>query len=139
MRSSKLIAAMSAALLIAGAGPLEAKTRRASSAHRAKAHRGKTARLHRPARAARQAAPTAERYKQIQQVLTDKGYYAGPVNGVWGAESVEALKRFQADQKLTPDGKLGALSLIALGLGPNRTAVADAAAARPAAEPPVGP
>jgi hypothetical protein len=33
------------------------------------------------------------------------------------------LKRFQSDQSLTPDGKLGALSLIALGLGPKRATI----------------
>lgn len=41
---------------------------------------------------------------------------------------MEALKRFQADQNLDADGKIGALSLIALGLGPKR----ESAAARPA-------
>jgi hypothetical protein len=39
---------------------------------------------------------------------------------------VEALKRFQADQNLTPDGKLGSLSLIALGLGPKRLSAQSA-------------
>lgn len=70
--------------------------------------------------APRQAAPTPDRYRVIQQALADKGYEAGPVDGAWGPEWVAALKQFQADQKLDPDGKLGALSLIALGLGPNR-------------------
>ena len=57
---------------------------------------------------------------EIQQALADKGYYRGTINGEWDAESVEALKRFQADQNLAVDGKIGALSLIALGLGPRR-------------------
>src|SRR4051812_26347389 len=39
--------------------------------------------------------PTPERYQEIQQALADKGYYKGPVNGEWGNESTEALKRFQ--------------------------------------------
>jgi len=43
------------------------------------------------------------------------------VDGTWGPESVEALKRFQREQNLTEDGKIGSLSLIALGLGPKRT------------------
>ena len=64
--------------------------------------------------------PTAERYKEIQQALADKGYFMGPVDGTWGPESVEALKRFQKDQNLEIDGKIGALSLMALGLGPKR-------------------
>jgi peptidoglycan hydrolase-like protein with peptidoglycan-binding domain len=68
----------------------------------------------------RQLAPTKERYQQIQQALASKGYFSGEPNGVWGQDSMEALKRFQAEQNLTPDGKLTSLSLIALGLGPKR-------------------
>lgn len=64
--------------------------------------------------------PTAERYKEIQQALADKGYFRGPVDGAWGADSTDALKRFQREQNLEEDGKIGALSLIALGLGPQR-------------------
>jgi len=64
--------------------------------------------------------PTPERYQEIQQSLADKGYYSGPVNGAWGPDSVQALKRFQRDQNIGDDGKLGSLSLMALGLGPKR-------------------
>lgn len=55
---------------------------------------------------------------EIQQALIAKGYLNGPATGVWGPESVEALKRFQQNQTLDPTGKLNSLSLIALGLGP---------------------
>ena len=75
--------------------------------------------------APRQSAPTPERYMEIQQALANKGYFTGEVNGVWGSESVEALKKFQAAQNLSPDGKLGALSLIGLGLGPKREPIAQ--------------
>ncbi len=81
--------------------------------------------------------PTADRYKQIQQALADKGYFQGPADGSWNAGSVEALKRFQKDQNLDPDGKIGSLSLIALGLGPKR-GVASAQSA-PAGSDPVEP
>lgn len=67
-----------------------------------------------------QQAPTPERYKEIQQALVDKGYLRAEPNGEWNGDSTAALKRFQADQNLTPDGKLSSLSLIALGLGPKR-------------------
>lgn len=73
-----------------------------------------------------QLAPTKDRYQQIQQALASKGYFAGEANGQWGPDSTEALKRFQADQNLTPDGKLSALSLIALGLGPKRLSAQSA-------------
>jgi len=74
------------------------------------------------ARRSNQQQPTQDRYREIQQALGEKGYFAGEPDGNWGAESVEALKRFQRDQNLTEDGKVGALSLIALGLGPKRNA-----------------
>ena len=72
------------------------------------------------ARRSGQLAPTADRYKDIQQALADKGYFQGTVDGTWGPGSVDALKRFQKDQNLTETGKLDSLSLIALGLGPKR-------------------
>ena len=78
--------------------------------------------------------PTADRYKEIQQALADKGYFAGPVDGNWGPESVDALKRFQKDQNLDSDGKLGALSLMALGLGPKRGPSAGGNVAVPGAK-----
>ena len=82
--------------------------------------------------------PTPERYREVQQALADRGYYTGPVDGIWSAECVESLKRFQSDKSLGADGKLGALSLIALGLGPNRDTTAEVsqpAATAPAVAP----
>jgi len=67
-----------------------------------------------------QATPSPERYKEIQQALAGKGYFKGNPNGEWGLDSVDSLRRFQADQNLDVDGKIGSLSLIALGLGPKR-------------------
>jgi peptidoglycan hydrolase-like protein with peptidoglycan-binding domain len=65
--------------------------------------------------------PTADRYKEIQQALAERGYFRGDPDGTWGPESIDSLKRFQHDQSLVEDGKIGSLSLIALGLGPKRT------------------
>jgi len=99
------------------------KGKKAFAASTSKAKSGKTSTSKRTtARRSepRQTAPTAERYREIQQALADKGYYSGPVNGEWGPDSVTALKNFQEANKLTADGKLGSLSLIALGLGPKR-------------------
>lgn len=64
--------------------------------------------------------PSQDRYREIQQALAEKGYFAGQPDGAWGTESVNALKRFQHDQNLPEDGKIGSLSIIALGLGPRR-------------------
>jgi hypothetical protein len=68
--------------------------------------------------------PDPARYQEIQKALADRGYFKGEVNGVWGPDSVEALQRFQADQKLPNDGKINALTLIALGLGPKHNSIA---------------
>jgi peptidoglycan hydrolase-like protein with peptidoglycan-binding domain len=62
--------------------------------------------------------PDPERYQQIQQALADRGYFKGEANGTWSDDSTDALRKFQADQKLPDDGKITALSLTALGLGP---------------------
>ena len=66
--------------------------------------------------------PSVERFKEIQEALAAKGYFKTEPNGAWGAESIDALKRFQHDQNLTEDGKIGSLALIALGLGPKHDA-----------------
>ncbi|MFB3828862.1 MAG: peptidoglycan-binding domain-containing protein [Bryobacteraceae bacterium] len=79
----------------------------------------------------RQTAPTAERYMQIQQALKEKGYLEGEPTGKWDAASQDAMRRFQQEQKIEPTGKINALSLIALGLGPKY----DSAAALPPPRP----
>jgi hypothetical protein len=73
--------------------------------------------------------PDAARYQQIQQALADRGYFKGEVNGEWRDDSVDALRRFQADQKLDDDGHLSALTLIGLGLGPKHNDLSRPAAA----------
>jgi Putative peptidoglycan binding domain len=91
----------------------------------------------------RQATPTPERYKEIQQALVTKGYLKSEPNGVWDAQSIDALRQFQTDQKLSVTGRISSASLIALGLGPNaalRTETPSApAAAIPPTEPPAAP
>jgi peptidoglycan hydrolase-like protein with peptidoglycan-binding domain len=67
----------------------------------------------------RQTAPSADRYREIQEALVARGYLsAEDATGTWGPSSTEALKRFQAEQTLDSTGKIDSLSLIALGLGP---------------------
>ena len=84
----------------------------------------------------RQAAPSPDRYKQIQEALAAKGYLAPEeATGSWGPNSVAALKRFQDEQKIDGAGKINSLSLIALGLGPKRE---NLATAKPPAPPPPG-
>lgn len=79
---------------------------------------------------ARQNAPSADRIREIQQALADRGYPVEPT-GVWGPHSVAAVKQFQDDhdiKNLSGRGKLDSLTLIALGLGPKH----ETASAQPA-------
>lgn len=65
-----------------------------------------------------QAAPSPERYVEVQKALADRGFFKGEVNGTWGPDSVDALQQFQTSQNLPDDGKISSLTLIGLGLGP---------------------
>lgn len=78
----------------------------------------------------RQAQPTPERYQEIQNALVAKGYLRPEqATGSWDQNSIDALKRFQAEQKLDASGKITSMSLIALGLGPKHEAAPVAPAA----------
>jgi hypothetical protein len=67
----------------------------------------------------RQATPSFDRYREIQNALVAKGYLpADAANGAWDQASADALKKFQSEQNLDSNGKINSLSLIALGLGP---------------------
>ena len=105
---------------------------RSASTKSKAATKSKTVR--RPVRSYQQA-PTPERYQEIQQALAKKGYFQGEANGQWGPDSLDALKRFQAEQNLTPTGKINSMSLIALGLGPKRLTAQSKPAATPAPAP----
>jgi hypothetical protein len=77
---------------------------------------------HSPKTVYKQQQPEPERIRDIQQALSDHGYPLD-VSGAWDSSTVDALKKFQADQKienLSGKGKLDSMTLIALGLGPKR-------------------
>jgi peptidoglycan hydrolase-like protein with peptidoglycan-binding domain len=91
------------------------------------------------ARQSRQQTPAPERYREIQQALTDKGYLKSEPTGVWTTESADALKQFQTENNLSPTGKLSAASLISLGLGPKKNTEPIVPPAVPANPTPVRP
>jgi hypothetical protein len=71
----------------------------------------------------RQAAPTPDRYREIQGALAAKGFLnPEDATGGWNQTSSDALKKFQSEQNLESSGKINSLSLIALGLGPHHDA-----------------
>ena len=60
---------------------------------------------------------TGSEVSQIQSRLKQWGYYTGKVDGVFGIETREAVKKFQKANGLTPDGIVGSKTLAAIGIG----------------------
>lgn len=54
--------------------------------------------------------------KQIQQKLKNWGYYTGSVDGIYGSQTTQAVKKFQQKNGLTVDGIAGTKTLAALGI-----------------------
>jgi len=54
--------------------------------------------------------------RDAQQALKDKGFDPGPVDGVNGPATRSAVKKYQEQQNISPDGVLGAKTLDALGV-----------------------
>jgi uncharacterized protein (TIGR02594 family) len=67
--------------------------------------------------------------RQIQQALKDKGFNPGEVDGVWGRNTIAAVRLFQTRNGLKPDGVVGPQTAAALFAG------APPAAAPPSASP----
>ena len=115
-----------------------AQTKQAKTAAKASVKKAPAKAARNPAEAryrrSAQSKPTKQRYAEIERALNEHGYLDTPADGKWDKESVDALKQFQQDQSLKDDGKLGALTLTALGLGPKRApaTVAQGPAGSPA-------
>ena len=54
--------------------------------------------------------------RQIQTKLKNWGYYKGSVDGIYGSQTVEAVKYFQRKNGLSVDGVCGSRTLAALGI-----------------------
>ena len=59
---------------------------------------------------------------QIQQRLSDWGYYSGKVDGIYGSKTEAAVKYFQRKNGLTADGIAGNATLAAIGISAPTTA-----------------
>lgn len=68
-----------------------------------------------PAAAAQQAV-SPDLVRNVQRTLSQRGYDAGPADGVYGQSTQQALRNFQRDQKLNASGQLDSQTLAALGV-----------------------
>lgn len=59
--------------------------------------------------------------KEIQTKLKRWGYYTGAVDGIYGSETLKAVKYFQSKNGLTADGIAGTKTLNALGIMSSNT------------------
>jgi peptidoglycan hydrolase-like protein with peptidoglycan-binding domain len=60
---------------------------------------------------------TSSEVRQIQAVLKGEGYDPGPIDGVMGTRTQEALRSFQSAQNLQTTGEVNAETLKKLGIG----------------------
>lgn len=65
---------------------------------------------------------SGELVRKLQSTLKDWGYYDGPVDGVFGGGTFEAVKKFQRKHGLTPDGVVGPATAEKLGFPVKKTA-----------------
>jgi outer membrane murein-binding lipoprotein Lpp len=49
---------------------------------------------------------TGDIVRQLQQALNKKGYQAGPVDGIYGARTTQAVRKFQGASSMPGDGQL---------------------------------
>jgi peptidoglycan hydrolase-like protein with peptidoglycan-binding domain len=93
----------------------------------------------RPLAAAPAAAPAPDAtVRDAQTALRREGFYEGPIDGLWGAETASAVERYQRARGLAADGRLGSETMASLrGEAPRRTTGVGASA--PAAAPPPRP
>lgn len=59
---------------------------------------------------------TGQQVSQVQTILKNQGFYNGAIDGKFGSATEAAVKAFQRDRGLTPDGKVGTRTLKALGM-----------------------
>jgi L,D-transpeptidase ErfK/SrfK len=51
---------------------------------------------------------------ELQRMLPVLGYYSGPINGTYDLTTEAAVRRFQQDHQLTPDGIVGPQTAVAI-------------------------
>ncbi|MGI6699810.1 MAG: peptidoglycan-binding protein [Christensenellales bacterium] len=57
-----------------------------------------------------------KRVQELQQLLKEKNYYSGKIDGIYSYAVVEAVRSFQRSVGLQPDGIAGPYTLVAIGM-----------------------
>ena len=86
-----------------------------------------------------QTAPTPDRIREIQTALQKDGSYQGEATGKWDTATMDAMRKYQDKNGMSPTGKIDAVTLNKLGLGsgtagkgaPTRAASSSAAPSDP--------
>lgn len=73
-----------------------------------------------PAATVEEKALSADFIRDIQRRLSQRGYDAGPVDGIYGDTTQQAMRKFQRDQSLRSSGQVDEQSLAALGMAGGR-------------------
>jgi len=108
---------ISAAPVVSGAGRPSTAQSSSASAKKKKKSASSKSKGKSKGKPKGQAAPTADRIKEIQSALQKDGSYQGEPTGKWDAASSEAMKKYQDKIGVSPTGKIDAVSLNKLGLG----------------------
>jgi peptidoglycan hydrolase-like protein with peptidoglycan-binding domain len=104
---------VSAASVVSGAGhPGAAQTSSATTKKKKTSSKSK-----RKPKVKGQAVPTPDRIREIQAALQKDGSYEGEPTGKWDAATMDAMRKYQDKNGISPTGKIDAASLNKLGLG----------------------
>ena len=107
--------AMSAAPAVSGASrPGATQT---SSTSTKKKKKGASSKSKKTTKTKGQTAPTSDRIREIQTALQKDGSYEGEPTGKWDAATMDAMKKYQDKNGISPTGKIDAVTLNKLGLG----------------------
>lgn len=104
---------VSAAPLVLGASRANAAQSSATTSKKKKS----SSKSKRKAKVKGQTAPTPDRIRDIQAALQKDGSYEGELTGKWDAATMDAMRKYQDKNGISPTGKIDAVSLNKLGLG----------------------
>jgi putative peptidoglycan binding protein len=116
--TKRILLSIFGAALLASAAPVVSGAARPGAAQTSTTPAKKKKRSSkRKSRVKGQSVPTPDRIKDIQAALQKDGSYEGQPTGKWDAATMDAMKKYQDKNGITPTGKIDAVSLNKLGLG----------------------